>query len=218
MAKSIQNEQTTLYFPACFHSCFRTLASRHSSSSTPTMKALRRHRQSRSSIISRRHAAGQLRPTCHPVPASCDITYLSCSLNVSAFSHHAAAHMLGRRNTMPPRLSLPSDRWNGGICLSPQTDTNKLTLVVGVTPPCGEPLICCCSVTDEIDCNEIDCLGVCARGSKRFHRARPSPLNPTPPGSWPSNWMAAAGQSLPEGRVGGGELLPRRVNGSFRRR
>lgn len=86
MAKSIQNEQTTLHFPACFHSCFRTLASRHSSSSTPTMKALHRHGQSRSSIISRRHAAGQLRPTCHPFPASYDITYIP---NVSAFSHFA---------------------------------------------------------------------------------------------------------------------------------
>lgn len=126
--------------------------SRHSSSSPPTKKGL-----ASKSRPSSHHIASTCRRAAWAALSDLSSVYLPCCpprllrnylrrQRLLAFSHHAAARMLGRRNTMPCCPVCPSRPTDGTEKFAcHQTDTNKLTLVVGVTPPCGKPLICCCS-------------------------------------------------------------------------
>lgn len=170
MAKSIQNEHTTLHFPACFHSRFRTLASRHSPSSAPHPKSAVSS-QSRSSIISRRHAAGQLRPTCHPLRL---LRYYLLPLTSLLFRNAQQRACWGDVTPCRPRLSLPSDRWNGEICLSPNRHQQINTCCWRHPPLRG-------TVDLLLQRHKRDRLPWCLRAREREVSPRPSPPLPLPP-------------------------------------
>lgn len=152
------------------HSRLRTLASRHSSSSAPHPKSAASS-QSRSSIISRRHAAGQLRPTCHPLRL---LRYYLLPLTSLLFRSAQQRACWGDVTPCRPRLSLPSDRWNGEICLSPNRHQQINTCCWRHPPLRG-------TVDLLLQRHKRDRLPWCLRAREREVSPRPSPPPPLPP-------------------------------------